>query len=165
MIPFSDYVDFFSDNVLEFDTRCDEVLLSMTKFPPDDNLESLYKLSIRGFVQLKTVLELYDMEIHQKKAKLNCQKLKTMSKRSVEQHLRLRNFEARNGKIESEAADHESKGTTSRSKRTRRMLAMVEPTGSVRKETLAVSGTIRISRAKSNATVSSFSRTFHATGW
>ena len=38
----------------------------MSKIPPDDILESLYKLRIRGSDQLKTVLELYDMEIHQK---------------------------------------------------------------------------------------------------
>ena len=49
------------DNVQEFDTRWDEVLLSMSKNPSDDVLESLYKLRIRESAQLKTVLELYDM--------------------------------------------------------------------------------------------------------
>ena len=29
------------DDVQEFDTRCDEIILSMTKIPPDDVLESL----------------------------------------------------------------------------------------------------------------------------
>ena len=43
-----DYADVFSilfrdDNVQEFDTRWDENLLSMTKIPSDDILESLYK--------------------------------------------------------------------------------------------------------------------------
>ena len=55
-----------NDNVQDFDTRCDGVLLSMTEIPSDDVLESLYKLRIREFEKLKTVLELYDMEIHQK---------------------------------------------------------------------------------------------------
>ena len=54
------------DNIQEFDTRWDEVLLCMSKIPSDGVLESLYKLRIREFDQLKTVLELYDMEIHQK---------------------------------------------------------------------------------------------------
>ena len=77
-----DFADLFSvilhdDNVQEFDTRWDEVLLSMSKIPSDDVLESLYKLRIRESVQLKTVLEMYDMEIHQK--------LRTMVKRSVDQ--------------------------------------------------------------------------------
>ena len=40
----------------------------MTKNPSDDILEGLYKLRIRESEKLKTVLELYDLEIHQKKA-------------------------------------------------------------------------------------------------
>ena len=44
----------------EFDTRWDEVLLSMTKIPSDDCLESLHKLRIHKSDQLKTVFELYD---------------------------------------------------------------------------------------------------------
>ena len=39
----------------------------MTKIPPDDILEGFYKLRIRESEKLKTVLELYDLEIHQKK--------------------------------------------------------------------------------------------------
>ena len=48
------------------DTRWDEIVLSMTKIPPDDVLESFYNLRIRQSDQLKTVLALYDVEIHQK---------------------------------------------------------------------------------------------------
>ena len=75
-----DYADFFSvilhdDNVQEFDTRWDEVLLSMSKIPSDDVLESLYKLRIRESARLKTVLELYDMEIHKKISMPNYQKI------------------------------------------------------------------------------------------
>ena len=69
--------------------------------PPDDILESLYKLRIRESEKLKTVSELYNLEIHQKKAKPDYHRLKTMAKRSIEQDLRTRNFEVRNGKIES----------------------------------------------------------------
>ena len=47
-----EYADSFSvtlrdDNVQEFDARWDEVLLSMSKIPSDDVLESLYNLRIR----------------------------------------------------------------------------------------------------------------------
>ena len=59
-------VSLHDDNIQEFDTRWDEVLLSMSKFPSHDILESLYKLRIRESEQLRTVLELFDMEIHQK---------------------------------------------------------------------------------------------------
>ena len=80
------------------------------KIPSDDILESLYKLRIRESAQLKTVLELYDMEIHQKISMPNYQKLKTMVKRSIDQKLRLQNFDARHGRIESGAVIKSRKG-------------------------------------------------------
>ena len=85
-------------------TRWDEILLSMTKIPPDDILERLYKLSTRDD-QFKTVLELNDMEIHQKTSRPDYQKLKTMVKRSIDQKLRLRNFDARNERIETATSE------------------------------------------------------------
>ena len=75
----------------------------MSKIPSDDILESLYKLRIRESDPLKTVLELYDMEIHQKTSVPNYQKLKTMVTRSLDQKLELRNFDARHGRIETGA--------------------------------------------------------------
>ena len=75
----------------------------MTKIPSDDILEGLYKLRIRESKKLKTVLELYNMEIHQKKAGPDYHRLKTMVKRSIEQDLRNKNFEARNGNYERNA--------------------------------------------------------------
>ena len=53
-----DYADLFSvplhdDNIQDFDTRWDEVLLSMSKFSSDDILENLSKLRIRESDQLK----------------------------------------------------------------------------------------------------------------
>ena len=71
----------------------------MTKIPSDDILERLYKLRIREPEKLKTVLELCDLETHQKKIGLGHHRLKTMVKRSIEQDLRNRNFGARNGKL------------------------------------------------------------------
>ena len=55
-----DYANIFSvtlhdDNVQEFETRWDEVLLSMSKIPSDDVLESLYKLRMRESAHLKIV--------------------------------------------------------------------------------------------------------------
>ena len=80
-----DYADLFSvtlrdDNVQEFDTRWDEVSLSVSKTLSDDVLEGLYTYRIRESAQLKTVLELYDMEIHQQIPMPNFQKLKTVVK-------------------------------------------------------------------------------------
>ena len=89
-----DYADSYSvtlhdDKIQEFDTRWDEVLLSVSEIPSDDILESLYKLRTRESAHLKTVLELYDMEIHQKISMPNYQNLKTMVKRKY----KIRNFD------------------------------------------------------------------------
>ena len=80
----------------------------MSKIPSNDVLESLCKLRIRESDQHKTVLELYDMEIHQKILMPNCQKLKTMVKRRKDQKLRLR--DARHGRIETGAVVKNRKG-------------------------------------------------------
>ena len=75
----------------------------MTQIPSDEIMESLYKLIIRESEKLKTVFELYNMEIHQKKGGPDYHILKTMVKRSIEQNLRMKNFEARNGNYETNA--------------------------------------------------------------
>ena len=92
-----------NDDIQEIDSKCDGILLSMTKIPPDDILEGLYKLGIRESEKLKTVLELYNSEIHQKKAGPDHHRLKTVAKRSIDQNLRTNNFEARNGNYETSA--------------------------------------------------------------
>ena len=83
-----------NDDIQEFDSKWDGILLSMTKIP-FDILEGLYKLRKRECD--KTVLELHDLEIHQKKAGPDYHGLKTMVKRSIEQNLRIKIFGARNG--------------------------------------------------------------------
>ena len=75
----------------------------MTKIPPDDILEGLYNLRIRVSEKLTNVLELYDLEIHQKKIGPDYHRLKTMVKRSIEQEIRNKNFGARNGNDEKNA--------------------------------------------------------------
>ena len=64
----------------------------MTKIPPDDVWKISYKLIIRESEKLKTVLELYDLEIHQKTLGLDYHRLKTMMKRSIEQNIRNKNL-------------------------------------------------------------------------
>ena len=75
----------------------------MTQIPSDDILEGLYKLRKRESEKLKTVLELYDLEIHQKKKGPGYHRLKTMVKRSIEQDLRNKNFGNRIGNFEKNA--------------------------------------------------------------
>ena len=92
-----------NDHIQEFNSKWDGILLSMTKIRSDDILKGLYKLRIRESEKLKTVLELYNMEIHQKKAGPDYHRLKTMVKRSIEQNQRINNFEARHGNYERNA--------------------------------------------------------------
>ena len=105
---FENYADLLTvvlrnDDIQEFDTKWDEILLSMTKIPSDDILEGLYKLRIREYEKPKTVLKLFNMEIHQKKLEPDYLRLKTMVKRSIEQEIRNKNFGARNGNFEKNA--------------------------------------------------------------
>ena len=50
-----------------------------------------------------TVLELYDLETHQKKLGSDCHRLKTMVKTSIEQEIRNKNFGNRNGNFDKNA--------------------------------------------------------------
>ena len=75
----------------------------MTKIPHDDIFEGLYKLRIRESEKLKTVLELYDLETHQKKLGPDYHRLKTVVKRSIEQEIRNKNFGSRNENFEKNA--------------------------------------------------------------
>ena len=88
----------------------------MTKIPHDDILEGLYKLRIRESETFKTVLKLYNVEIHQKKAGPDYHRLKTMVRRITEQNLRIMNFKARNGNKESNAVV-KNQGTKQRGQR------------------------------------------------
>ena len=94
------YADLFTislqnDDIQEFDSKWDGILLSLTKIPPVDILEGLYKLRIRESEKLKTVLELYEVETHQKKLGPDYHRLKTMVKRSIEPEIRNKNFGSR----------------------------------------------------------------------
>ena len=102
------YTDLFTivlrnDDIQDFDSKWDGILLSMTKIPPDDILEGLYKLRTRESEKLNTVLELYDLETHQKKLGPDYHRLKTMVKRSIEQDIRNKIFGTRNGNYERNA--------------------------------------------------------------
>ena len=66
----------------------------MTKIPHDDILEGLHKLRIRESEKLKTVLELYDLDTDLKL---------WWERKSIEQNLRIKNFETRNGNDERNA--------------------------------------------------------------
>ena len=132
------YADLFTivlrnDDIQEFDSKWDEILLSMTQIPSDDILEELYKSRIRESEKIKTVLELYN----------DCHRLKTMVKRSIEQDIRNKNFGARNGYYEKNAWLR-IQGQNSVYKEFLEIVGNGMLTGSVLEETIAVSATISI---------------------
>ena len=133
----------------------------MTKIPPDDILERLYKLRIRESEKLKTALELYDLQVHQKKLGSDHHRLKTMVKRSIEQDLRNGNLGARNGNYERNAVVKNQR-TNSVGQRILGDCWQWKPTGSALKETIAVSVTKSIN--VQNDTAESVSEFFHAAG-
>ena len=146
------YADLFtiglrSDDVREFDPKWDGILLSMTKIPPDDNLEGLYKLRIRESEKLKTALELYDLEIHQKKIGPDYHRLKTMVKK-----VSSRIYEMRILMPETEIMRQTPwsiiQGQNSVHKEFLEIVGSGSPTGSVLEETIAVSATISTSVEK-----------------
>ena len=93
-----------NDDIQEFDSKWDGILLSMTKIPHDDILEGLYKLRIRESEKLKTVLELYDLEIHQKKLGRDYHRLKDYGEEKYRaRNCEMKNFGARSGNFEKNA--------------------------------------------------------------
>ena len=123
------YADLFTialrnDDIQEFDSKWDGMSLSMTKIPHNDILEGLYKLRIREFEKFKTVLELYDLETHQKKSGPDYHRLKAMVERSIEQEIRNKNFGARSGNFEKNAVVKNPGNETACAKNSWRLLAI-----------------------------------------
>ena len=130
------YTDLFTialrnDDIQEFDSKWDGILLSMTKIPPDDILEGLYKLRIRESEKLRTVLELYDLETHQKKLGPDYHRLKAMVKRSIEQEIRNKNFGATEAEILRRTPWSRIKGQNSVYKEFLEIVGSGKPTGNV----------------------------------
>ena len=140
------YADLFTislrnDDMQEFDAKWDGILLSMTKIPSDETLEGLYKLRIRESEKVKTVLELYNMEIHQKKILPDYHRLKTIVKRSIEQIYKI-GILGPETEIMKETPWSRIQGQNSVDKEFLEIVGNGSPTGSVLEETIAVSVTI-----------------------
>ena len=104
-----------------------EFYYSWRKIPSDDVLEGLCKFkNTRESEKLKTVMELYNMEIHQKKAGPDYHRLKTIVTRSIEQDLRAlrKNFGGQKRKLWKKRRGQESGDKTAWTKDSRRLLAM-----------------------------------------
>ena len=132
-------------------------------FPLHPIPEGLYKLRIRESGKLKTILELYDLEIHQKKIGPDHHRLKTMVKRSIEQEIRNKNFGSRIGNFEKNAVV-KNQGTQQRVQRILGDCWQWETNGQcVKGDNCSFHHDIN-KRAK-NDTAESVSKFFHAAEW
>ena len=104
-------------------------------------------LRIRESEKLKTVLELYDLEIHQKKIGPDYHRLKAMVKRSIEQEIRIKNLKPETERMR-QTPWARILGQNSVYNEFLEIGGSGSPTGSVQKETIAVSDTIQISVQK-----------------
>ena len=151
--PVDTYADLFTialrnDDIQEFDSKWDGILLSMTKIPSDDILEGLYKQRIRESEKLKTVLELNDLEIHQKKAGPHYRRLKNDGEKEVSSKIYEMRILRPEPEIMKEAPWSRIRRQNTTNKELHEIAGNGQPTGSVLKETLAVSVTISISVQK-----------------
>ena len=112
-----------NDDVEEFDSKWDGILVSLTKIPHDDILEGLYKLRIRESEKLKTVLELYDLETHQKKLGPDYHRSKLWWREVSGKKFEIRIWE-QNWKFWEERRGQESGNKTACTKNSWRLLAM-----------------------------------------
>ena len=119
----------------------------MTKIPSDDILEGLFKLRIRESEKLTTVLELYDLEIHQKKAGPDYHRLKTMVKRSSSKIYET-GLLGPETEVMKETPWSRIRGQNNVDKEFLEIVGKGKPTGSVLKETIVVSVTMLISVQK-----------------
>ena len=159
------YADLFtislrSDDIQEFDSKWDGILLSFTKIPHDDILEGLYKLRIRESDKLKTVLELYGLETHQKKLGPDYRRLKTVVKRSIEQEIRNKNLGIRNGNFEKNAVVKNQGNKTACTKNSWKLLAMGNQRAVCKRRQLQFPP--RYQQAWKSYTIKSVSEFFHA---
>ena len=122
--------------------------------------KELYKLRTREFEKLKTVLELYDLEIHRKKAGSDYHSLKSMVKEVSSRTHEIRIL-APEMKIMRRTPWSRIQGQNSVYKEFLEIVGNGIPTGSVLEETIAVSATIFNKRGKSY-TIKSVSEFFHA---
>ena len=84
----------FEDDTQDFDTRWDQALLTASEIISENVLEALYKMKLRGFVHLQTVLAMYDQEMDRDRAMPSYPRLRTMVRQRIDQMTRTRTFKS-----------------------------------------------------------------------
>ena len=99
-----------SDDVQDFHTRWDQLLLATSEIPQENVLEGLYKMKLRGSVQVQTALAMHDQEIDGDRVMPSYQRLRTVIGQHVDQMIRTRNFKVQNERIETGVVVKSHKG-------------------------------------------------------
>ena len=99
-----------NDDVQDFDTRWDHPLLAASEIPTEMVLEGLYKSKLQDYVQLQTVLALYEQENIRNNEPPSYSRLKTTVRRHIDQTMVTRNFRARNEIVDRGAVTKSQKG-------------------------------------------------------
>ena len=99
-----------NDNVQDFDTRRDQVLLAASEIPTEMVLEGFFKSKLQDSVQFQTVLATYEQENVRNNEPPSYSRLKTIVRRHIDQTMRTRNFRARNEMVERGAVTKSQKG-------------------------------------------------------
>ena len=92
------------DHIQGFDTRRDEVLLSIKETPHDHLPESMYNMRIRESEKLKAVFALYEQDLEHKEKLPSYTRLTNMAKKILKPKNEIENFEARNDRTASGAS-------------------------------------------------------------
>ena len=142
--PYSE-IFLHGDDVQGFDTRWDEVVLSIHQVPSNDMLESLYKDAHTWVWSAQTAWASYEQDIEQHNSQPCYQKLKTIVKRCLEQKIRVRNVEARYERIETgvPATDKDNEKPVSAGRSQGGCFLNGQRNDSALKETLVVSAILR----------------------
>ena len=71
------------DDVQDFDTRWDRVLLTTSEIPEENVFEGWYKMKLQGSAQHQTVLALYDQWMNRDRASQSYRRLRTLARRHL----------------------------------------------------------------------------------
>ena len=113
-----------NDDIQEFDSKWDEILLSMKQIPSDDILEGLCKLRIRESEKLKTVLECVQYGDSSEESRTWLSQIEDNGKKKYRAQFTNQEFWGQKRKLWDKRCGQESGNKTARTKNPWRLVAM-----------------------------------------
>ena len=105
-----------NDDVQDFVSKWDEVLLATSEIPRENVLEGVYKMKLQGSEKIQIVLALYNQELSRDKVTRHL-RLRTMVRPHIDQMIRTRKFKALNERIETDVLVKSHNGRNARYER------------------------------------------------